>query len=463
MRSDLLSLMVCPYCGGSLEAGPGRIPSGQPIEYGILSCGCSEFPVVGGIPIFKASGRVDLMHQTTASVMRAGPRGRDLIKDIKAGRNERALLSLLTIPGRLTAGLLAITEATPSGMRGGAGKLADRLWSWEKRRAKAVVIDAVAGMSALDLLSFFYRRSMTSELYNHFTYHFGQPRQLAGLSLATLMPGSGEPVLDLACGFGHFMHYWAAGRRGQRVIGIDRNFFQLYVAKNRIAPDGDYICSEADVRLPLRSRSLGGIFCSDAFHCFLGRWQSAEEMKRLVKPGGIIVLSRFGNRRVEPREGYELSPEGYIRLFDDRPVRLISEREVLGSYLEKKGPPLGRPPDREHLAGQKWLSLVASDDPGLFRDHPEFGTWPHAAGRLALNPLYHEIARSPDGEVTVEFRFPSKWYEFENAGCREYMPATATLRPDALAILASGSGEWNAEVEALVRQCVVVGMPDRYR
>jgi len=183
-------------------------------------------------------------------------------------------------------------------------------------------------------------------------------------------------------------------------------------------------------------------------------------MKRLVEAGGLIVLSRFGNRRVEPREGYELTVDGYLRLFDGIPTRMVSEEDLLREYLKKSGPPFDEQPAMTHLASQKWLYLLASENRALFRDHPEFETWPHAAGRLRLNPLYHEIHKDSDGNMTVEFRFPSKWYEFENSACTRYMPATALVSKEVLNSIASGT--WSEDLESLIRRCVIVGMPERY-
>jgi len=400
------------------------------------------------------------MQQTTDSILQIGPDVRDLISLLRAGQNEKALLSLLVIPGRFVGRLLGLADCVPTKLKGGIRILANRLWSKEQRKARRFLVDPEGEATARDLLAFYYRGSLQSELYNHFTYLFGQPRHLAGLSLASLFPTSGKPILDLACGFGHYMHYWCTSRPGQRVIGVDRNFFQLYVAKKRIAPGGDFICSEADGKLPFVSRSFSGVFCSDAFHYFLGRWQSVEEMKRLVEAGGSIVLSRFGNRRVEPREGYELTVDGYLRLFDGIPTRMVSEESLLQAYLKKSGPPFDEQPAMTHLTSQKWLYLLASENRVLFRDHPEFESWPHAAGRLRLNPLYHEIHKDPDGNMTLEFRFPSKWYEFENSACTRYMPATALVSKEVLNTMASGT--WSEDLESLIRQCIIVGMPERY-
>ena len=210
------------------------------------------------------------------------------------------------------------------------------------RKHRELLVNSEKGTTAHDLIGFFYRHSLRSELYNHFYYKFSQPRHLAGLSLASLLPVSEKPILDLACGFGHFMHYWITTHPGQRVIGLDRNFFQLYVARNWVAPGGDFICSEADLKLPFPSHGLCGVFCADAFHYFLRRWQCAEEMKRVIEPEGLIILARFGNSQAEPREGYELSVAGYLKLFDGLTWRMFSEDDLLQEVPQTTWPSAGR-------------------------------------------------------------------------------------------------------------------------
>jgi SAM-dependent methyltransferase/uncharacterized protein YbaR (Trm112 family) len=460
MRADLLGHLLCPNCGGVLSASVRSAGQGDEIEYGILKCGCNEYPIVGGIPIFKADGRVDVMQQTADSVLHYGPKTKELIDLVRSGQNEKALLLLLVISDRVVNKLIGLVDFVPQKARSAVQALSTYLWSNRQQKKKDLLINAKAGTTALDLMSFFYRRSMRSELFNHFLYKFSQPRHLAGLSLASLLPISEKPILDLACGFGHFMHYWISVHPGQRVIGIDRNFFQLYVAKNFVAPGGDFICTEADLKLPFTSDGFCGVFCADAFHYFLRRWLCAEEMKRIVEPGGLLIAARFGNIRAEPREGYELAAEDYLRLFNTCSWRIFAEDELLQGYLLGRGPQLKDPSSLSDLTSQKWLYLVASESSERFRDYPIFDQWPHSAGQLKLNPLYKEMSTDPAGNITLELQFPSSWYEFENSACLQYMPRTAKISAEALRALLVETR--SSEIEALVRQCVIVGMPKRY-
>lgn len=464
MKTETMSILLCPYCAGPLAlegavaAAPGEIASG------ILACRCSEFPVLGGIPIFKRDGRVDMMKQTVDAPQIRGPELSVLLDLIRAGAAEDALLLLLTPPSPSIRRGLDLVEQLGRWRQGRPRSLLYRAWKRAARKLAPLFLGG-SGLegdrptTAFDAFDYYYRRSSTSELYNHFTHRFGQPRHLTSLDLAALLPASDGPVLDLACGFGHTLHYWRTAHPARAFVGLDRNFFELYVAKRWVAPGAEYVCSEADMKLPFRDGTFRGAFCSDAFHYFLRKALCVEELQRVVGDRGLIVLARVGNALVEPREGYELDPDGYARLFSTMPRRLIADRELLRRYRDGRLPDLAAEPAAGALDGEKWISLVASRDPDVLRDHGRLDGWPHGCGRLALNPLYRS-SDEEDGGVLLAFSFPSRWYAFENGACLEYMPETIRVGRETLGAIARG--ERSPDVEALVRQCVVLGLPARY-
>ena len=87
-------------------------------------------------------------------------------------------------------------------------------------------------MTACDLFDLYFRKSGLKMMhaYDYFVFRFGQPRHLVSLSLASLIRQPNKPILDLACGFGHLTRSLVQQAEGQQVIGVDRNFFGLYVA-----------------------------------------------------------------------------------------------------------------------------------------------------------------------------------------------------------------------------------------
>jgi SAM-dependent methyltransferase len=399
------------------------------------------------------------MEQTTESVRNLGPDVSRICALIRQGEYAAALLILLVIPNRRTSRLLSLAESVPRRFQAIMHSLAEKAWKRQQAQQRDWLLRPVNQTTASEMLAFLYCHSLQdNELYHHFRCYFGQPRHLAGQTLAILLPTSASPILDLACGFGHNMHHWRCRHPQHQVVGIDRNFFHLYVAKNWVAPGAEYICSDADVRLPFLPSFFCGIFCSDAFHYFLRKQQCVDEMRRIVEPGGLIILSRFGNRQVEPHEGCELEPDGYLRLFEGLHAQLFSEKELLQRYL---GGLRGNceSHDPNDLRSQKWISLVASPANKTLDGDVYVMNWPHGMGQLQLNPLYHKTHEDSSGCVTLELKFPTAWYRFENSECLEYMPSTVRLTRDNLEDMKAGAAPALAD---LIRQCVIIGLPERY-
>jgi len=459
MKLSTLQLLCCPFCAGGLRPTHVREDGGE-IASGILACACGEYPLLGGIPIFLREKRVDMMMQTVDEPLIGGPRTERLLELIRAGDPERALLLLLAVPPPWVRRGLEIAELLRGRSARAARRRLEEGWVRAARPSAALLLDRDPSSTAADVFDYYFRRARSSELYHHFRHRFTQPRHLTSLALASLLPRDERPVLDVACGFGHTLHYWTARHPGRLFVGLDRNFFELYVASRWIAPAADYVCAAADGALPVRAGAFGGAFCADAFHYFLRKRYCVAELARATEPRGTIVLARFGNRAVEPREGYELSPAGYGRLFGNARWAIVPDRAILARYLEGLAPDLSGPPVAPEAEGEKWLSLVSSGDASVFRDHARLSAWPHAAGVRRVHSLYRQVGGGDGDAAVYALEMPSKWFAFENGECREYMPERFTLGAAARAALERG--EDHPEIDELVRRAAVVGLPERH-
>ncbi len=490
MNAEILRWFSCPFCLAAIRVQTVVKGSEQDLQHGLLNCSdCGfEYPVLGGVAILQGPDDVvDIKAETTAATTLKGPRIRDLVQLIKAGEPVRSLSLLLgptsangrlfprlEVPGPDADGLSGLRDShlKPVGRRirlRHGGRILQTVRNLYRRKLLPSAQFRMArfleshrrDLSALDVIDLYYRQYSGVETFNYFAFRFGQPRHLAGLSLASLL-GRGEgPILDLACGTGHLTHFFTCAHPGRPVVGVDRDFFRLYVASQYVAPAGNYVCAQADLALPFSERAFAGIFCSDAFHYFLHRAASVRELQRLLAEDGILVLSRFGNVEVEPREGYELALEGYRRLFRGFPNVFLGEDDLVSRYLEKRGPNLTLEAPAESLRRQKWLSVVASLNPGKFHQEARFADWPHAAGRLQINPIYLADGGSQDGGLELKFQFPSEWYEFENQRYRDYAPARCSVTGEVLEALRRG--ERSRAMEDGINQFVILGMPERYR
>jgi SAM-dependent methyltransferase len=342
-----------------------------------------------------------------------------------------------------------------------AGQPARHAW---RKRARGFLARLGDHVTACQLFDFYFCYSTGDgrDPYGFYACRFGQPRHLVALALASIIDSPQKPIVELGCGFGHITRSLLGRASGQPVIGLDHTFFCLYVAKHWIAPGAEYVCAEADTGLPFADGACAVAFCSDAFHWFRHKATAARELRRLVADSGVIILATLRNGLVEGHLYHgTLPPEGYRRLFGAIDHRVVSNRDILARYLDKQGPALARPVDVEPLAAEPWLSVVATCRPSVLRDYGRFDAWPHAEGRLALNPLYQQDGQDGLGRARLRHTFPSAWYEKEDGDCRKYQPGTVSVSPELLTDLAAGKR--TPEIEELIEQCVVVGMPERFR
>jgi hypothetical protein len=269
-------------------------------------------------------------------------------------------------------------------------------------------------------------------------------------------------VLDVACGFGHTLPLLdGRGIRDGDSSGLDRNFFELYVARRWIAPAAEYVCAAADGPLPLpngigsaarsaRMRSITSFASATASPSSSARRARAE---RSFSPGSATAASSRG-RATSSR------PPATAGCSEARGGPVLSDRAILSRYLEGLAPDLSGPTVPPGAEEEKWLSLAASGDASLFRDHGRLGPWPHAAGVRRVHSLYREVGRGDGDGAVYALEMPSKWFAFENGECREYMPARFTLRAAARDALERGAD--HPELDELVRRAAVLGFPERH-
>jgi len=482
MRHTTLKLLNCSYCGGPFSFARVIEGTSDAMHYGTMACTrCEmEFPVVEGILIARHEREtVSVKAPTQDATVVAGPSVRQILDLLYAGRTDEALRVLIVPPTSRCRLPVVHRVLKKSPLRGALRSVETRIGQavlprWQRQLVRSLR-DGGQAHTAVDLLRHYYGGPFKSEMLNYFRYRFGQPRHLTALCLATLFRQTDGPLLDLACGIGHITHFFTHGCGDRPVVGTDRDFFQLLVARRFVAPGADYLCCDADRPLPLATGAFGGGFCADAFHLFQNPSVCVREIDRVVHAQGVAVYSRFGNALMQPREGYELTLRGYRELFRARRTALLDEQTLLSRYLQQLGPNLDESMPTDYLDGQKGFSAVVSHRDDLFRDHTTMDDWPHAAGRLRLNPLYAPVTGNGKAagqmndrtgtnlhrhETEYRFRFPSAWFAYEDQAYRQYAPSTVRLSPDVLNGIRTG--ERSTEIDDLTKRCVLLGMPEKY-
>ena len=166
-----------------------------------------------------------------------------------------------------------------------------------------------------------------------------EERRIARLLLGL---GSGDGVLDVACGTGNFTREFArqVGPTGL-VVGFDasRTMLARAVADTLEArEDGGhvaYVRGDA-VRLPFREAGFDAVCCFAALHMMDDPWSALDEMTRVLTPGGRIAILTSCRTR-----------SGALRTFDGllgarTGMRMFERDEITGALSERGYHPVQR-------------------------------------------------------------------------------------------------------------------------
>lgn len=446
--AEFTEALRCPACRGALDYTPVPQPGGG--EYGVLRCACAVYPVIDGVPLLL-DGEAPIRSIADARRVDSGPPLARLVALVERGAGREALVDLLSVPvcpwplSRLGAArTLALREPLRS------ASLAAR------RRRVHRMLDRADALTAEDWMAALYLHApVPFDPYPYFFFRFGQPRHLAALTLLPVLSGpSPAPVLDLACGYGHGLHALLA-HGVPEAVGLDQNPHQLWVAHHYIAPGAHVVCADAHRPLPFADGALGGAVCADAFHYIANPASLVDEVQRCA-PEGPFVIARASNRLAAEPEALARSPDELAALFAPWRVALHGEDTLLRRYLDRRWADLTK--DDDGTEADPWLYAVAAPNDAPFQNHGSFEAWPHAAGRLHVNPIY--VPRPRRDGLDLTFRWPSPWYAHENDGMTSYHVSEAHIEPDVLHDLRLGVR--TELTEALADDFVALGLPDRY-
>lgn len=117
--------------------------------------------------------------------------------------------------------------------------------------------------------------------------------------------GSGDTVLDLACGPGNFSRQFArtVGPQGL-VVGVDasRTMLERGGEELRLADPGNLVLVQGDAAaLPFVDHCFDGACCFAALHLFADPFAALDEIARVLRPAGRIALLTSVRRELTVR------------------------------------------------------------------------------------------------------------------------------------------------------------------
>lgn len=119
---------------------------------------------------------------------------------------------------------------------------------------------------------------------NAYNAHYDRPTVLELLGDVT-----GLRVLDAGCGPGLYAE--ALLERGAEVLGFDASTAMVELARERVGNRAEFRLARLEEPLPYADGSFDVVLCALAIHYVADRQATFAEMRRVLRPGGAVVLS----------------------------------------------------------------------------------------------------------------------------------------------------------------------------
>ena len=100
---------------------------------------------------------------------------------------------------------------------------------------------------------------------------------------------AGRRVVDACCGAGFYMAELIA--RGATVVGFDASATMVALARARVGEAAEVIEARLGDPLPVADESVDLVVCALAIHYVEDKGPALAELHRILRPGGVLVIS----------------------------------------------------------------------------------------------------------------------------------------------------------------------------
>lgn len=138
----------------------------------------------------------------------------------------------------------------------------------------------------------------------------------------SLLLAAGDSVLDVGCGTGVLLAELAREIPGVRLAGIDLSNEMLEVARRRLGTDVELKEASAEA-LPFGDATFDAVVSTSVFHYIREPQRALQEMRRVLKPGGRLVIVDWCDDYLTCRVC-----DAFLRIFDAGHFRTYRSDEL---------------------------------------------------------------------------------------------------------------------------------------
>ena len=403
MRRALVEAMTCPYCLGrfAVSHATGRQP--DRIDWGLLRCRCFEFPIVDGVLLLSLAKGYGGSEETLAPYV---PLQVAAIRYI--GHDD--VDGLRGWIGRQIPLLDRLMAARPVDYVSFSEDLNRRLWPQveadlyafnryevlgRRGAGRRGLVGALAA-NPIGLALFKAHRRLFPPVWSTFYMMRFVSTELAELRTRLQNIAIGGPVLSLCCGHGPF-ELLLRGRAPQApTVSMDGQVINLFVVKRFIAPDGDYICHDAQFSLPFADGHFSEVFSSSCLGEIPPQAHFVREARRVTSATGWTMFDG-----VTPEEGARVRPTRFYRVcqnpFANHRDYVSLMQDCAGGRAVYVTPTRPAPPSwrtsADDLGDAPTATFLLTGDPDRrFMAARPAAFSPQERAMLAVNPLYEVSA-----------------------------------------------------------------------
>ena len=152
----------------------------------------------------------------------------------------------------------------------------------------------------------------------YFAHRITAPTFLSGLSLLQLGATKEQPLIEVACGAGHFLRSLEAN--GFQATGIDLVFSKLWLARKFMNVSGPLICADSMAKPVFKPQQPSTVLCHDAFYFFKDKANALTNLRELAAGGSVIVGHVHTNAINHSVSGFPVAEADYRQMATENAV-----------------------------------------------------------------------------------------------------------------------------------------------